>query len=58
MAITSSKRRDFFVELVWPAAAGNVAWAFLTVAIGENWCSADVLARLAVLLLLAVYLAV
>ena len=43
--------------MIWPAVAGNVAWAFLTVAIQER-AQADraYFVRLAVLLLVAAYL--
>jgi hypothetical protein len=49
--------KKLFQNLVWPAAAGNVAWAFFTVAVQETWAARGVAARLAMLLLLAVYLA-
>ena len=44
-------------ELVWPAAAGNVAWALFTIAIQEPW-SQNTVARVLVLIFLAIYLAV
>jgi hypothetical protein len=49
--------KKLFQSLIWPAAAGNVAWAFFTVAVQETWAAPTVAARLTVLLLLAVYLA-
>jgi hypothetical protein len=48
---------DLFQNLIWPAAAGNVAWAFFTVAVQEKWAERGVRARLVVLCMLAVYLA-
>jgi hypothetical protein len=48
--------KDLFQNLIWPAAAGNVAWAFFTVSLGEAYTNPN-FARLAVLFLLAVYLA-
>jgi len=50
--------KNLFQNLIWPAAAGNVAWAFFTVAVQETWAAPGVFARLAVLLVLAVYLAI
>ena len=50
--------KNLFQNLVWPAAAGNVAWALVTLAITEPWKETNVLPRLVVLLLLAVYLTV
>jgi hypothetical protein len=47
-----------FQDLIWPAAAGNVAWSFFSIAVGEEWFPPLTRARLTVLLLLAVYLAV
>jgi len=47
-----------FQDLIWPAAAGNVAWSFFTIAIGEDRLSPGVAARLSVIFLLAIYLAV
>jgi hypothetical protein len=44
-------------DLIWPAAAGNVAWAFFTVLLNERLTDANVWARLAALFLLAIYLA-
>jgi len=44
-----------FKNLVWPAIAGNVAWSFFSVAIGEQ-LSCSVVARLTTLLLIAIYL--
>lgn len=49
--------KNLFHNLIWPAAAGNVAWAFFTVAIEESWAESAVLARLSLLLVLSVYLA-
>lgn len=49
--------KKLFQDLIWPAAAGNVAWSFFTVAIGEDWSCRSVGARLIVLSLLALYLA-
>lgn len=45
-----------FQNLIWPAVAGNVAWAFFSIAITENWTDKGVLPRLLSLLLLAIYL--
>lgn len=53
---------EFLRQLAWPAVAGNVAWSFATLTISPN-CDAradcskeDILSRLGVLLVLAVYL--
>jgi hypothetical protein len=46
-----------FLDLLWPAAAGNVAWAVAQVAVGHER-SQSVASRLIVLVLLAVYLAI
>lgn len=48
--------QKLFQNLIWPAVAGNVAWAFFSVIIMENWSDKGVIARLAALLLLAIYL--
>jgi peptidoglycan/LPS O-acetylase OafA/YrhL len=45
-----------FQNLIWPAVAGNVAWAFFSIAIGEKWKDIGVAPRLLSLLLLAIYL--
>jgi len=49
--------KELFSDLVWPAAAGNVAWAFATVSLSESW-SADTLSRLFLLLMIAFYLGI
>lgn len=48
--------KALFDDLIWPAAAGNVAWSFLQVAIGDE--SHHRLMRLALLFFLAFYLAI
>lgn len=50
------RARGLFDDLIWPAAAGNVAWAFLQVAIGTE--SIQRALRLALLFFLAIYLAI
>lgn len=45
-----------FQDLIWPAVAGNVAWAFFTVATSEKWCGPGVIPRLIALSLMAIYL--
>lgn len=50
--------KEIFQNLLWPAAAGNVAWSFFTLAIDKDWSSGDVAARLFALFLLAIYLGV
>jgi hypothetical protein len=45
-----------FQNVIWPAAAGNVAWAFFTVITKPEWSEGDFWARLLVLLFVAVYL--
>ncbi|MCI0559460.1 MAG: hypothetical protein MN733_13280 [Nitrososphaera sp.] len=50
---------NLFDDLIWPACAGNVAWAFFSLALDQNNLSdSDVDARLMVLFLLAIYLTV
>ena len=44
-----------FQNVIWPAAAGNVAWAFFTV-IATEGTSGDSWAKLATLFFLAIYL--
>ena len=44
-------------QLIWPAAAGNVAWAAATVALQQHLAGPDAQARFALLILLAIYLA-
>jgi hypothetical protein len=51
-------RKEYFDQLVWPAAAGNVAWSVFTIALDAAHRPTDFLARIALLLLLAVYLSV
>lgn len=48
--------RGLFDDLIWPAAAGNVAWSFLQVAM-DSEANSRVL-RLALLMFLAFYLAI
>lgn len=48
--------KALFQSVVWPAVAGNVAWAFFTIAI-EKWNKTGIAPVLAVLALAAVYLA-
>lgn len=45
----------FLKNVAWPAAAGNVAWSFATLAI-DHKNSTDTFSRLAVLFILAIYL--
>jgi len=45
-----------FQNLVWPAVAGNVVWAFFSIAIAEHWADKGVIPRLLSLLLLSIYL--
>jgi hypothetical protein len=47
--------RDFLRDIAWPAMAGNVAWAFFSVAIDPQSVE-DMLPRLGTLLALALYL--
>lgn len=54
-------KKDLLHNLIWPAVAGNVAWAFFTVLITEVLVTKENIAplifgRLAALLLLSVYL--
>jgi hypothetical protein len=51
-----TNQQKIFQNLIWPAAAGNVAWAFFTVAIKED-ITCSVLATMISLLLIAAYLA-
>jgi hypothetical protein len=51
--VTTTKQ--VFFNLVWPAAAGNITWSFAYLAI-EKGVSLSVMPRLAVLLLLGVYM--
>ena len=44
-----------FRNLIWPAVAGNVAWSFFSVAVGESW-TAPVCFRMLALGLVAGYL--
>jgi hypothetical protein len=46
---------NLFQGLIWPAVAGNVAWAFFSVAVSEDW-DCTVCARLTALSLVALYL--
>ena len=45
------------LDLVWPAAAGNVFWALATVGQTESWASPVTQAKLVMLAMTAVYLA-
>jgi len=56
--MTRSAVTHLFQDLIWPAAAGNVAWSFFTMAVGEKWLDPGVPARLLVIFLLAIYLGV
>lgn len=47
--------KRFLTDIAWPAMAGNVAWAFFTVAIDPG-CGGNTLPRLGTLLVLALYL--
>jgi hypothetical protein len=51
-------RKEFFLGLIWPAAAGNVAWAFLQVALEREKYGSVYWPHLTTLALLAIYLAV
>ena len=51
-------RRELFLGLIWPAAAGNVAWALLQVALDRDKYEPVYRADLAILALVAIYLAV
>lgn len=48
--------KKLFQNLIWPAVAGNVTWAFFTVAVSEQWNDTGVIPRLLSLILIAVYL--
>ncbi len=48
-------RKAILQDLVWPAAAGNVAWSFVTIAV-TDWSTSGACARLLVLALFAWYL--
>lgn len=49
--------KRIFQNVIWPAIAGNVAWAFFTVLVEANWLDHAFLARLLSLLAVATYLA-
>jgi hypothetical protein len=53
---TPSRTRDVFENIFWPAAAGNVFWAFCNLLIAPEESPIDFWPRLAFLLLLTVYL--
>jgi hypothetical protein len=55
LTLTADDLEKLFKNLVWPAVAGNVAWAFFSVLITEPW-SSGMLARLATLMFMARYL--
>jgi hypothetical protein len=46
-----------FQSLIWPAAAGNVAWAFFTTLLEARWSQGNFWAKLVGLLSVSVYLA-
>ena len=49
--------KRLFHNVVWPAVAGNVAWAFFTVLEEAKWCDQAFWIRLASLMAVGVYLA-
>lgn len=49
--------KRLFHNVVWPAVAGNVAWAFFTVLVEAHWSDHIFWARLAALLAVGIYLA-
>lgn len=51
-----SNTQELFKNLIWPAAAGNVAWSVFALAIAPDCGAKHVCARLVVLFLLAGYL--
>ncbi len=55
MGLNKRTLANLLRSVVWPAAAGNVAWSFFTLAISEPW-TPPVAARLITLVLLAGYL--
>jgi hypothetical protein len=48
--------KRLFKDLIWPAAAGNVGWAFFTIALQDELKQTDTWAKLIVLALVAFYL--
>lgn len=50
--------KRLFQNVIWPAIAGSVAWAFFTVLVEAHWLDHTFWARLLALFAVAVYLAV
>jgi hypothetical protein len=57
MSASGKRMTKLFQALIWPAIAGSVGWALFTVLISEPWAGSEFWYRVALLVVLAIYLA-